>query len=209
MIKWNFAIFSIKIDCLLHLIFLWLRGKKRSLKPPLKVVADFTRWMQLFQLQSQIMWLWGDQIKQLFCIWLDMKRPDFYQILHFPPNTLLKSDVTRHDHVVHCRGSQECWFTLCQFHCQFHSRRHSLRITLKSTTVVYMRSRYAWTRKSWQRSEWHLDFNSVIKPSWRLAKSAECMDVNSLKNPRTFIDIDNDVNQACPSGNCSFTLPAI
>ena len=42
-----------------------------------------------------------------------------------------------------------------------HSRRHSLRITLKSTTLVHMRSRYAWTRKSWQRSEWRLDFNSV------------------------------------------------
>ena len=49
-------------------------------------------------------------------------------------NTLLKSDVTRRDHVVHCHGSQECWFTLCQFRCQFHLRRHSLRITLKSTT---------------------------------------------------------------------------
>ena len=56
-------------------------------------------------------------------------------------NTLLKSDVTRRDHVVHCHGSQECWFTLCQFCCQFHSRRHSLRITLKSTTLVHMRSR--------------------------------------------------------------------
>ena len=53
--------------------------------------------------------------------------------------TLLKSDVTRRDHVVHCHGSQECWFTLCQFRCQFHSRWHSLRITLKSTTLVYMR----------------------------------------------------------------------
>ena len=53
-----------------------------------------------------------------------------------PDYTLLKSDVTRRDHVVHCRGSQECWFTLCQFHSQFHSRRHSLRITLKYTTLV-------------------------------------------------------------------------
>ena len=77
-------------------------------------------------------------------------------------NTLLKSNVTRRDHVVHCHGSQECWFTLCQFRCPFHSRRHSLRITLKSTTLVHMRSRYAWTRKSWQRSEWRLDFNSVL-----------------------------------------------
>ena len=42
-------------------------------------------------------------------------------------NTLLKSDVThQNDHVVHCHGSHECWFTLCQFHCQFHSRQQSL-----------------------------------------------------------------------------------
>ena len=39
--------------------------------------------------------------------------------------TLLKSDVTRRDHVVRCRGSQGCWFTLCQFRCQFHSRWQS------------------------------------------------------------------------------------
>ena len=45
--------------------------------------------------------------------------------------TLLKSDVTRRDHVVRCHGSHECWFTHRQFHSQFHSRRHSLRITLK------------------------------------------------------------------------------
>ena len=62
--------------------------------------------------------------------------------------TLLKSDVTRRDHVVHCRGSQECWFMLCQF----HSRWHSLRITLKSKTLVCMRSSNAWTTKPWQRS---------------------------------------------------------
>ena len=91
---------------------------------------------------------------------------------HFLPAvyTLLKSDVTRRDHVVHhCHGSQECWFTLCQFRCQFHSRRHSLRITMKSTTWVHMRSRYAWTRKSWQRSQWRLDFNSVFP--WRGLKT--------------------------------------
>ena len=76
--------------------------------------------------------------------------------------TLLKSDVTRRDHVVHCHGSQECWFTFCQCRCQFHSRRHSLRITLKSTILVHMCSSYAWTRKSWQGSEWPLDFNSVF-----------------------------------------------
>ena len=55
-------------------------------------------------------------------------------------NTLLKSDVTRRDHVVRCHGSHECWFTHRQFHSQFHSRRHSLRITLKYTTLVCMRS---------------------------------------------------------------------
>ena len=75
--------------------------------------------------------------------------------------TLLKSDVTRRDHVVRCHGSHDCWFTHRQFHGQFHSRRHSLRRTLKSTTLVHMRSGYAWTIKSWQRSEWRLGFNSV------------------------------------------------
>ena len=54
--------------------------------------------------------------------------------------TLLKSDVTRRDHVVRCRGSQECGSRFVNFACQFHSRRHSLRITLKSTTLVCMRS---------------------------------------------------------------------
>ena len=57
--------------------------------------------------------------------------------------TLLKSDVTRRDHVVQCHGSHECWFTHRQFHSQCHSRRHSLRITLKSTTLVHTRSGYA------------------------------------------------------------------
>ena len=60
--------------------------------------------------------------------------------------------------VVRCHGSHECWF----MHRQFHSWQHSLRITLKSTTaVVPMRSGDAWTMKSWQRSKWHLGFNSV------------------------------------------------
>ena len=90
---------------------------------------------------------------------------------HHNANTLLESDVTRRDHVVHCHGSQECWFTLCQFRFQFYSRRHSLRITLKSTTLVPMRSRYAWTRKSWQRSEWRLDFNSVFTSQMTFAFS--------------------------------------
>ena len=75
--------------------------------------------------------------------------------------TLLKSDVTRRDHVVRCHGSHECWFTHRQCHSQFHSRWHSLRITLKSTTLVCMRRSNAWTTKSWQRSEWRLGFNSV------------------------------------------------
>ena len=58
-------------------------------------------------------------------------------VIHYDIHyTLLKSDVTHRDHVVLCRGSQECWFTLCQF----HSRWHSLRITLKSATLVCMRS---------------------------------------------------------------------
>ena len=63
---------------------------------------------------------------------------------------------------VRCHGSHECWFTQSQFHSQFHSRRHSLPITLKYTTLVHMRSGYAWTMKSWQRSEWRLGFNSVL-----------------------------------------------
>ena len=77
-------------------------------------------------------------------------------------NTLLKSDVTRRDHVIRCHGSQECWFTHRQFHSQFHSRRHSLRITLKYTTLVHMRSSYAWTRKSWQRSEWRWALTAYV-----------------------------------------------
>ena len=39
--------------------------------------------------------------------------------------TLLKSDITRRDHMVCCHGSHECWFTHRQFHSQFHSRRQS------------------------------------------------------------------------------------
>ena len=42
-------------------------------------------------------------------------------------NTLLKSDVTRRDHVVRSRGSQECGSRFVSFACKFHSRRHSLR----------------------------------------------------------------------------------
>ena len=79
------------------------------------------------------------------------------------PNTLLKSAVTCRDHMVHCHGSHECWFTHRQFHSQFHSRRHSLRITLKYTTLMHMRSSNAWTMKSWQRSEWHFGFISIYR----------------------------------------------
>ena len=53
--------------------------------------------------------------------------------------TLLKSDVTRPDHVVRC-GSQDCGSRFVNFACKFHSGWHSLRITLKSTTLLFMRS---------------------------------------------------------------------
>ena len=43
-------------------------------------------------------------------------------------NTLLKSDVTRRDHVSVVMNAG--LYTQSQFHSQFHSRRHSLRITL-------------------------------------------------------------------------------
>ena len=59
-----------------------------------------------------------------------------------------------------------CWLTHSQFHSQFHSWRHSLCITLTYTTLVRMRSSYAWTMKPWQRSEWRLGFNSVLVGSW-------------------------------------------
>ena len=67
-------------------------------------------------------------------------------------NTLLKSDVTRPDHVVRCRGSQECGSRSVNFACKFHSGWHSLRITLKSTTLLFMRCSNVWTTKPWQRS---------------------------------------------------------
>ena len=57
-----------------------------------------------------------------------------------PINTLLKSDVTSRDHVVRCRGSQECGSRFVNFACQFHWRWHSFLITLKSTTLLFMRS---------------------------------------------------------------------
>ena len=60
---------------------------------------------------------------------------------------------------VSCHG---CRFTHRQFHSPFHSRRYSLRITLKCTTLVHMRSGYAWTMNPWQWSVWRLGFNSVL-----------------------------------------------
>ena len=67
-------------------------------------------------------------------------------------NTLLKSDVTPRDHVVRCRGSQECGSRNVNFACRFHRRSHRVRITLKSTTFLFMRSKNVWTTKPWQRS---------------------------------------------------------
>ena len=55
--------------------------------------------------------------------------------------TLLKSDVTTRDHVVRCRGSQECGSRNVNFACKFHRRSHRVRITLKSTTFLFMRSK--------------------------------------------------------------------
>ena len=39
-------------------------------------------------------------------------------------NTLLKSDVTGRDHVVRCRGSQECGSRIVNFACKFNTRWH-------------------------------------------------------------------------------------
>ena len=58
---------------------------------------------------------------------------------------------------VRCDG---CWFT----HSQFHSWRYSLRITLKSTTLVGMRSGYAWTQTSMTTErKWRTASNSVLQ----------------------------------------------
>ena len=64
-------------------------------------------------------------------------------------NTLLKSDVTTRDHVVRCRGSQECGSLNVNFACKFHRRSHRVRITLKSTTLLFMQkcTRNVWTMK--------------------------------------------------------------
>ena len=55
--------------------------------------------------------------------------------------TLLKSDVTTRDHMVRCRGSQECGSRNVNFACKFHRQSHRVRITLKSTTFLLMRTR--------------------------------------------------------------------
>ena len=49
--------------------------------------------------------------------------------------------VTTRDHVVRCRGSQECGSRNVNFACKFHRRSHRVRITLKSTTLLFMRTR--------------------------------------------------------------------
>ena len=50
--------------------------------------------------------------------------------------TLLKSDVTRRDHV----DPRNVGSRFVNFFVNFIRRRHSLRITMKSTTLVCMRS---------------------------------------------------------------------
>ena len=45
------------------------------------------------------------------------------------------------DHVVRCHGSQECGSRFVNFACKFHRRWHGVRIILKSTTLLFMRSR--------------------------------------------------------------------
>ena len=72
-------------------------------------------------------------------------------------NTLLKSDVTRRDHVSVAMDAGSRIVNLSQI----HSRRHSLRITLKYTTLVRMRSSNDHENIQW--SEWRLGFNSI---SW-------------------------------------------
>ena len=90
-----------------------------------------------------------------------------YDVSQLHPNTLLKSDVTRRDHVSVVMDPMNAGSRNSQFHSQFHSRWYSHCITLKYTTLVHMRSGYAWTMKSWQRSEWHLGFNSIFPTcSW-------------------------------------------
>ena len=113
---------------------------------------------------NELIWL----LSWFFCIFCEcyvfygcMINPTFkLQWINNKSKILCAVEVRRHTpwSRVRCHG---CWLTHSQFHSQFHSRRHSLRITLKYTTLVRMRSSYAWTMKPWQRSEWRLGFNSV------------------------------------------------
>ena len=43
-------------------------------------------------------------------------------------NTLLKSDVTTRDHMVRCRGSQECGSRNVNFACKFLQNSHNSEI---------------------------------------------------------------------------------
>ena len=65
--------------------------------------------------------------------------------------TLLKSNVTTWSVGGRCHGSQECGSRNVNF-IGDGMQSSALRITLKSTTLVHVRSRFAWTRKPWQRS---------------------------------------------------------
>ena len=69
-------------------------------------------------------------------------------------NTLLKSDITRRDHVSVDMDASYVGSRFVNFIVNFTFAMHSLRITLKtvkSTTLVHMRSGNAWTTKPWQR----------------------------------------------------------
>ena len=114
-------------------------------------------------------WCWGEFRRRRFpwlesgCIlcWAGGLRCPLWMIVIHPVlqtviqgenidiNTLLKSDVTTRDHVIRCRGSQECGSRNVNFACKFHRRSHRVRITLKSTTFLFMRSKNVWTTKPW------------------------------------------------------------
>ena len=54
--------------------------------------------------------------------------------------TLLKSDVTSRDHVVRCRGSQECGSRFVNFACKLHWRWHGPSHNSEIYNIVFMRS---------------------------------------------------------------------
>ena len=76
---------------------------------------------------------------------------------------LLKSDVTHRDHVSVVMDPMNAGSRIVNFIVNFICDG-TVFATLKYTTLVHMRSgyMYAWTMKSWQRSEWRLGFNSVL-----------------------------------------------